>query len=726
MDEDDYDNSDDDDIRESDLAFEFVLAEYPPVHSSRKTHSEMQNIFSDGRKTTKESLPLNSDIAFIKWEQHDRRTLEDVNRYSNHDHSLFQDEFNSDFTTIETTDPSRILKRSLAEMYHDGLSLNHLGIKKLHNLENIRRYKNNLSAVISDSQNNEFLVQGSNSELVVYDFDNMTHMPNKKAVLRFDTRPAFTSTTDRLISTWPYFPHTINFLKSYQGFDGRQVLGACLDDGTLMIWYSETITDFVKKLGIAKKLSSQDEIDEIYNDNNRFYGLKVEPDFRLKMESSLWGLDFLNYNDSFGISHNLIVVSDNSQSVVLFYYHPVDHQFYHVKSHQILHNIPEVSFSSYKVKSDGTHTLKISCASISRELIIFKFNFRIRAGPLNKREFEYYKKGHIYFVDPTMEQMQNRTNPTIDTVDQDLKGTFLSRVSFSSPRVVTRTLLGEDCWTTKPISSKYFKQVSSIALAIGDPFLREWEVVERISKESALLDLEFDPVKTSHLGGGASWSFFPSKVVDLSSNANPYPSAKFDSVTGRDDEYRRIHKGLIKQYERSRGRKRQESLNGKTYALHEDLDQEPIDFLVVSTSKRLALLRADTLFCNSATKKLFDLSIPFNEEVKFSNRVSITHVIPELSCLIAVSQQGLATVMRLCQSRGVYGMRQEHIFPNALGLALGYNGYRTISGLAVMDKSILPNIPRFFVYLSYTDGIVVAYELKQGGDEDIEVSLMCI
>ena len=57
----------------------------------------------------------------------------------------------------------------------------------------------------------------------------------------------YTSSTDRLISTWPYFPHTINYLKT-GNFNNKQVLGVCSDDGTLFIWYTETIINLVKNL----------------------------------------------------------------------------------------------------------------------------------------------------------------------------------------------------------------------------------------------------------------------------------------------------------------------------------------------------------------------------------------------------------------------------------------------------------------------------------------------
>ena len=127
----------------------------------------------------------------------------------------------------------------------------------------------------------------------------------------------------------------------------------------------------------------------------------VKPDFRIKTEASLWGLDFKTYN-----GHNILVASDNSQSVVLLYYHPVDERFYNIKSHQILHNIPDISIVSYTQRR-ATYSTGVMCVYI-REIIVFEFNFAIALGPLNKEEFEYFRKEPYYYVDATMEQLENR------------------------------------------------------------------------------------------------------------------------------------------------------------------------------------------------------------------------------------------------------------------------------------------------------------------------------
>lgn len=620
--------------------------------------------------------------------------------------------FRKEFTTVESSDPSRLVQLAPGQKFRDLIQLKPLGIKKLHYLENVRKYKNNLSVVIHDEQGNSLLVTSSNSEIVLYGFDPLTHLPENKPTFRFDTKPAFTSTTDRLISTWPYFPHTINFLKVGE-FLGKEILGACMDDGTLMLWYSQNIFSNIKEFERKDGSSLQNPM-ESYENRTRFYSLKIKPDFTLKLEASLWGLDTRSYSDSTGITHNLIVASDNSQSVTLFYYHTEDERFYHIKTHQVLHNIPDVSFLTHKA-CDDTHKIEVSCVSISGELIIFTFKFKIRSGPLDEDDLRYFKNESVYYVDPTMAQIENRRNndQESDRIESELRFKRFERIHFASPMIRRRVLLSEDCWTCRPVNSIYFKEVQSISAMTGDPWINEEDMAQKILKESDVLDLKYDPVKTSHLGISAQFQFFECPVVSFAGSSVESQNLVFESAhaTSIDDDYRRIHKGLwnIRNELRNNNTQKKKSLNGNTYW---PLKQEPHNFIAVSTSKHMSLFRSDTLFCNSATKRVFDLSIPFNDESKFSNRISISLVIPELLCFIGATQQGLVTIMRLCSHRGLYAMRQEHIFPNALSLALGYQGYRTISGLAIRNAS-LSGFHRFFLYIVYTDGIVAAYEMTE-------------
>lgn len=569
--------------------------------------------------------------------------------------TAFNDE---DYCTIDNSDFSRILYKSPSEKFQNSLKLKHCGIKKIF-ADDFRKFKNNLSTIISDGVN-DFLVLALNSELVFFTFDKITHLPSTQ-VLRLDTSPPFTSSTDRLISTWPYFPHTINFIKSGP-FNGRRILAACTDDGTLLIWYNETIMTLIKEFEKHHKQDNDSAVASTSVTNTSVTVIK--PDFRIKMEASLWGLDFKTYN-----GHNVIAASDNSQSIVLLYYHPLDERFYHVKSHQILHNIPEVSIVTCK-ESDGKHVVKVSCVSISGEIIVFEFKFCIGEGPLDKEDFEYSKKELYYYIDSTMEQLENRNGIEPNELSL-IKLKKFYRLQFEEPLCISRAVLSEDCWTIKPLDSRWFLPVGSIRDVFGDSEIDETKERRRIEHESKILG------KPSGI-----FQFFQSKTVSFEKKSEEnYRNSKLTNV---DDEYRRIHKEFV---------------HGSTNEL-----------LLVSSARKLAMFRFPSLFCSCSTPKVFDLPIPFNDESKFTNRMSITQIIPELLCFIAVTQQGLVTIMRLCSYKGIYGMRQEYIFPNAMSLSLGYHGYRTIIGLSIRKRTV--DIPCYNLYISYNDGLVISYQLS--------------
>ncbi|EMG48074.1 hypothetical protein G210_1418 [Candida maltosa Xu316] len=593
---------------------------------------------------------------------------DEVDRFS---FNVESKDFNDDMgypMMMDHSDFAKILRVSPSDNFTNSLMVNHFGIKKLF-AEDFRKFKNNLSEIVTDGDS-EWLVLALNAELVFFGFDGLTNLPSRQ-ILRLDTSPSYTSSTDRLISTWPYFPHTINYLKSGV-FNGKHVLAACTDDGTLLIWYSQRIIELVSKFESKIKSESDNNTPtaatttntNTTNNNNNNSSVTtvssstvIKPDFRMKMEASLWGLDFKTYN-----GHNIIVASDNSQSVVLFYYHPIDERFYHIRSHQILHNIPEVSIVSCVEDDNGEHTVDVSCCSISGEIIIFQFKFTIHQGPVNLGEYEYFKNESYYYVDGTMEQLENRNG--IDPHELAIwKSKKFKRIEFSDAVCISRIVLSEDCWTIKPLDSKWFLPVGSIRDIFGDSKIDNTKELNRINQES----------KTLGQSSG-KFQYFPSKTVNLEQQPQQQeeneerhtpPSSSTTThtkLTSIDDEYRRIHKELI------RGSSRY--------------------LLVSSTARKLALFNFPSLYCPCSTEKVFNLAIPFNEESKFTNRISITKIIPELSCLIAVTQQGLITIMRLCTFNGIYGMRQEHVFPNALSLSLGYHGYRTIVGICLRDRSL--------------------------------------
>lgn len=581
-----------------------------------------------------------------------------------------------------------IAANSRSKSFQDGIELKFVDKTKLLHVGSIRRFKNNLTCVIKSS-NNSYLVVADNSELSFFELGHIDGMPSRRAKLRFGTQPIFTSATDRLVSTWPRYPHSINFLKVFDDFCGQQILVACSDDGRLMIWYCDKILEYIAKARIGD--IEIDDNDELYH-SNRFNSTKVHPDFKIKMESSTWGVDFTLTVDQYGACHNVFVASDNSQSATFLYFHIMDNQFYHIKSHQILHNIPDVSFVSYQI-IDGCHNAKVSCASISQELIIFQFKFRLVMGPLSAHQQRSTQYTH--YVDPHMEAFEAEEN---GEEYFDLNSHF-QRLSSQEPVVLARTLLGEWCWTTKHISSKYFQTVSSLSAVFGNSALDETNELQRISAESKILSLAFDPMKSSNPGYGSYFQFYECLTKLFSGKSDTSP--RFSTI---DDEYRRLRKGIFK--------------IDCTMEMNIDTncaDYRP-DFLTVSTATRVGLFQADTLFCNSGTQRVFDMRIPSNSETEHCDRISISQLIPDLLCLIVVTQLGLISIFRLCEYKGIYGMRQEHVFPNAATIALSEDGFRTIVGITLQDKS-LSSFYRYLLYVVYSDGLVLVYRLLLELDE---------
>lgn len=611
-----------------------------------------------------------------------------------------------DFKEIDYSNPLRLLSTAPASRFRDLIQMRPCGLKKVSGIDNIK-FKNNLSVVIGDEILRHYLVIASHSELVFYEFDGYHNLPKEDTFYRFDTKPDFTSANDRIASTLSEFPHTINFLKASK-FLNKQVMGACMDDGSLMLWQVESLCGQIDEL-----CKSGNGIDSY--DYNRPYGsgsnrFKISPTYIIKLGASAWGLDFTDYTDERGLSHSVVVTSDNTHRITLLYYHEPDHRFYHVTTHAILHNIPEVSVLSAEVDND-LHIIKVVGVSISGELLVFEFKFRISAGPINEDEFIYFHNEKLYFVDLRRASMNvelddlSRSDPV-----NEIYHNMLARVHFHKPSVKSRTILDEGCWTCKIANAAYFKPVQSIRAMVGDSSINEENEVKHITNESIILDCLYDPLRTSHLGVGAKWQFFISPTVTFREAPLPNedPELKSAKLTRLDDEYRRIRKGVFADVHHNKGYPKGQSLNGKYYYYGSEIQP---NMVAVSTFEKLGLFQSETLFCNSATRKLFDLSIPYNNESKYTNRISITCLIPELLCLVAVSQQGFVALMRLCQHRGLYGMRQEQLFPNAISLALGSRGYRSIIGLCARNISIQK--PRFLVFLTYSDGVVISYELTE-------------
>lgn len=552
------------------------------------------------------------------------------------------------YTLVDVHSIATLTRLAPSHKFPDLLQLDYVGSEKLLNHEFTRKYKNNLSDIITAPTGENYLLSANNSEIMIYEF-SICKIPEITPVLQFDTKPIFTTTTDRLISTWPYFPHTINYMKVAHWL-GHQVLGVCCDDGSLMIYYTDYLVECIEKYSTSR-------------------GLKIRPELQLKLDSSVWGLDFLSYIAD-GMEHNLILTSDNSQSLSLFYFHVTDHKFYHVKTHQLLHNIPDCSFLSHEIR-ECVHVITATCVSVSGELIIFQFEFTLVEGPLPDLSIVNNHQ-HIYYVDPSIQQLEQHI---------EREPFRFNRIEFSFPLVTKRTLIHEDCWTSRPIKKKYFKSVSSLGQVFGDD--RYNEEAGRILSESLIFhEIQYN------FGICKDWQHFQVPVIQ-------FEEVNSGSMTSLDDSYRRLNKMFTNQKDPAK-------------------EQEE-NLLVVSTAKKVGLFN-DFLYCHCSTPTVFNLTIPSNDDSRFSNRISITKVIPKLSAFLAVSQQGMILVFRLCEYKGVYGMRQEQIFPNAMILALGLDGYRTINGVAIRDYSPCPSYIRYFIYVIYTDGLTLTFELSKKMD----------
>ncbi|ODV85309.1 hypothetical protein CANARDRAFT_199470 [[Candida] arabinofermentans NRRL YB-2248] len=181
--------------------------------------------------------------------------------------------------------------------------------------------------------------------------------------------------------------------------------------------------------------------------NTRFYGLNINPDFKLVSSASVWGVDMYK---------NMIIVSDNSQSMKLFYFDFYSREEYSVQTHQMLHNVPSVSF--IKGENDD-EDIYVSAVSISGEVVIFKFPLDKYEGPLNE--------------------------------NQNGESSDFKRVIFKVPYVISRISTRDSAWTTEYVDASSFMKVSSLEHLTGDPWIDQYNVkLNRILYESKILDVD--------------------------------------------------------------------------------------------------------------------------------------------------------------------------------------------------------------------------------------------
>ncbi|KAG7907729.1 hypothetical protein KL906_003810 [Ogataea polymorpha] len=560
--------------------------------------------------------PINSNDTFKNFENH---------------HSDGEIEIIQDFAKLDSLEFP--LRSQPAQKFKDSLDIEFHGFTKL-DFGRPDKYKNN---IVCCSARHDLLFVAVGACVYGFTHKKDKFQPDKLPRLLFYTHPSVTTEAHRQSATRPHFPHTINYMVIGQ-LKEQETLGLCCDDGRVLLYNVERLVKSCQDKGIPN--------------------MGETPDYQFSALSSVWGLDMYQ---------NMVVVSDNSQSIQLHYIDECGNDF-HVQTHQILHNVPSVSFIK------GEDEVYVSGASISGELVIFKFPMVLYEGPYNKEN-----------------------------------GDRFARVRFRRPYIISRALLGDNVWITRYVDSSCFKKVDSLELMTGDPWIDQQKMIlNKMINESKVLDCESDECFSSHIGISASFHnfFIPTVTLDhlsLISQQKPFTSLS--------DNYRRIKKVYDDYYiwkQRSK-QKSHISMNSKKYWEPQIRTPQFTDkFLVVSTALRMGLFRVNKLICNATVPKVFQFK-PFNEDWLHSNRLSLGFLIPELNCYVVGSQSGLVSVFRLTTFRGIYGMRQEYVVPNYERLCLsGDFGVRTLIGIDC--RRIAQG--RYVLYLVYIDGICLSYQLS--------------
>lgn len=390
----------------------------------------------------------------------------------------------------------------------------------------------------------------------------------------------------------------------------------------------------------------------ISTSDRKFDLAQSRPFYKLLVRKSVWAVDFASVRDSKGISHYILATGSNARMVELYYFNACENKFQYICSDLLFHNVPEVSFVSYS-EFDGKHKAIISCVSISSDVVTICFTWR-------------------------MDKLGDSVD--IQSIQVD---------SLSNSRVY------REAWTTKAIDGKFFKKVHSFEELIGNYDKLMTPKESQVLMESSVISTNVpNPKFSSSLGMAVALQALIVPTVHLRKHEGIEPARV--SMMFRDLSYNSLEKELTMQ-------KAQVMVHSNSMALK---------FIVASSDSHLYLYRADSLTCCAKTEEIFT-EVPYPpDRALASNRILITAIIPELSCVIAATQLGLLSIMRLCQYRGVYGMRQEHLFPHFSHIQDTKGVGRTLVGLAIKKLSTAAVSPRYFIYVTYIDGRVLCYRLR--------------
>ncbi|CDK29854.1 unnamed protein product [Kuraishia capsulata CBS 1993] len=602
-------------------------------------------------------LPVDSSESFFEWESHsptDRKEIfENLGIYNPINEKYLEQNETGAFAFSAMH--SMKFRDSLKMSFHSQFRSEVFG-------ENYR------SNVIAYSPDNRALYVGDRNCIKVWQFGTLNRKESFKTI-RFE----YGGMLPEASMTAPYDARTINFLKISQ-LNGKEVLIAAIDEGRVMIWNTGDL--------------------DYTSDQNRAY--------ELQLSSSVWGLDVYP-------EYDLLVVSDNSQTVTLVYVDVANKRLHAVSSAPLLYNVPSVCFvkNSPKKKTEGGWNVlevEVAVASISSEVVVLKFRIRQKVEPENSF-LNDCRNGNLETLTWVHRALQNHPEHISNNVILD------------PPHAVARSLLSEDAWTISHVNLSAFKKVISLPAMTGNQFLHQASHLKKISLASKFLDVESDPCISGHLGIGATLAHFdipcahtvPDGGVKIRSNLASSPNAE-EGIMNISDAYRRRRKLFDTYYVRiQRAREKSHlSSNGKLYwGIDPDTSLDDGGFLLVTTTTRVALLRKNRLVCNASSGEIFPY-MPDNPG--HSNRISMSLVIPELSAFVVGTEKGQLAILRLTQYRGCYGFRHEYVFPGPrMAVPISSRMHVTLLGFSAvqLDESEL----RYLLTVIYTDGRVLEYEI---------------
>lgn len=253
----------------------------------------------------------------------------------------------------------------------------------------------------------------------------------------------------------------------------------------------------------------------------------------------------------------------------------------------------------------------------------------------------------------------------------------------TAPILLDHVRLGEECWTVNVMQSRDFHQCTSLSSVFGDLVIDDTMHARRILHELRVLGQASNQHASSSLGGATLWQFFECAGL-----------APIKGVTIDAREWARRVSDHLEDTQCAAGRA-----------------------VLVSGMRLISLLDADTMHCYSKMPRVFDFEPAFDETIEFSDRLSLSCVIPPLLIVLVASQRGKVLVTRICTYCGIIGMRQEAILSDPVSSSSNEIP-RTIVGLATRDLSCGSSI-RFLVYVTYSDGTVAAHELLRDLEQEI-------